>query len=76
MSEEQAPYHTSTSAAALARAAHACRERVLHVGGALSQLLSDVRAGELDDRAAVKRCERLSDELRKAAEELEGRSGD
>jgi hypothetical protein len=34
------------------------------------------RAGELDDRAAVKRCERLSDELRKAAEELEGRSGD
>lgn len=76
MSEEQAPYHTSTSAEALARAAHACRERVLHVSGELGELLSSVRAGELDDRTAVERCERLSDELRMAAEELEGRSAD
>jgi len=76
MSEEQAPYRTSTTAPALARAAHACRERVLHVSGQLNRLLGDLRAGDVEIRAAQQRRSRLVDELRAAADELEGRSSD
>ena len=70
MSEEQAPYRTSTPPT-LAQAAHACREWVLRVQGKLNQLLSDLRAGTIGDRAARKRSEHLTGELRAAADELE-----
>jgi len=76
MSEEQVPYHTSTTSTTIARAAHACRERIFHVTGELNQLLADVRAGEIDVRTAQKRCRCLSTELRAAAEALDGPSGD
>jgi chromosome segregation ATPase len=71
MSEEQAPYRTSTSATTLAQAAHACRERVLHVQGELNKLLSALHTGTIDERTAQERRERLTDELRAAADELE-----
>lgn len=71
MSEEQARYHPTTTTPTLAQAAHACRERVFHVTGELNQLLSRVRAGEIDARAAQERCQRLSHELRAAADALE-----
>ncbi|GEM_PF-3788602 len=76
MSEEQAPYRTSTTAPALARAAHACRERVLHVSGALNRLLGDLRADDVEIQAAEEWRTCLVDELRAAADELEGRSSD
>lgn len=72
MSEEQAPYRTSKPVTTVAQAAHACRERVLHVQGQLNQLLSGLRAGTIDAWAARERSERLIDELRAAADELEG----
>ena len=71
MSEEQTPYRTSMSPTP-ALAAHACRERVLRVQGELIQLLANLRAGTIDNRAARERRERLTDELRAAADELEG----
>ena len=71
MSEEQTPYRTSMSPTP-ALAAHACRERVLHVQGQLNQLLSGLRAGTIDERTAREQRERLTDELRAAADELEG----
>ena len=71
MPEEQASYRTSPPPTP-AQAAHACRERVLRVQGELTQLLANLRAGTIDNRAARERRERLTDELRAAADELEG----
>ena len=76
MSEEQVPYHTPTTPTTIARAAHASRERVFHVTGELNQLLADIRANEIDARTAQERCRRLSNELRAAADELDGPSAD
>ena len=70
MSEERAPYRTSPPPT-LPQAAHACRERVLRVQGELNQLLSGLRAGTIDAWAARERSERLTDELRATADELE-----
>ena len=76
MSEEKVPYHTSTTPTTIARAAHACRERVFHVTGELNQLLADIRANEIDARTAQEQCQRLSTKLRTAADELDGPSAD
>jgi len=74
MSEEQVPYRTPATSTTIARAAHASREWVFHVTAELNQLLADIRAGEIDARAAQERCRHLSTELRAAAEELESLS--
>jgi hypothetical protein len=76
MSEDQAPYHTSTTPTTIAQAAHDCRERVLRANGELNRLLAGVRTGEIDARAAQERCRRLSRELRAAADALERSSAD